>query len=347
MAPTLIEGVKPDDEISTMELFGPIACLYRVKDFRDGLAMANHSPYGLTACVHTRSIHRATEFVHKVQAGVAVVNAGTYGSEPHMPFGGLKQSGNGSREPGTEALDVYSEAEGHLYQHRYRKALGRSETNPMENSKPTVVALIPARAGSKRVPDKNVRPLAGHPLMAYSIAAALQSGVFSSVVVSTDSEPYARIAKHYGADVPFLRPDAFAGDLSPDIEWVEYTLKRLKETGNHYDCFSILRPTSPFRLPETIRRAWEAFLSAEGVDSLRAVEKCTQHPGKMWVVRGGRMHPLLPLSPAEQPWHSSQYQALAGGLRPECQPGDRLVQGGLPGEDHRGKRRRPVFYTRP
>lgn len=109
MAPTLIEGVKPDDEISTMELFGPIACLYRVKGFQDGLAMANRSPYGLTACVHTRSIHRATEFAHKVQAGVAVVNAGTYGSEPHMPFGGLKQSGNGSREPGTEALDVYSE----------------------------------------------------------------------------------------------------------------------------------------------------------------------------------------------------------------------------------------------
>jgi len=109
MAPTLIEGVEPGDEISTLELFGPIACLYRVKGFQDGLAMANQSPYGLTACVHTRSIHWATEFVQKVQAGVAVVNAGTYGSEPHMPFGGLKQSGNGSREPGTEALDVYSE----------------------------------------------------------------------------------------------------------------------------------------------------------------------------------------------------------------------------------------------
>jgi aldehyde dehydrogenase (NAD+) len=71
--------------------------------------MANDSPYGLTACIHTRSIHRATEFTQKVQTGVAVVNAGTYGSEPHMPFGGLKQSGNGSREPGTEALNVYSE----------------------------------------------------------------------------------------------------------------------------------------------------------------------------------------------------------------------------------------------
>jgi CMP-N,N'-diacetyllegionaminic acid synthase len=180
----------------------------------------------------------------------------------------------------------------------------------MNESKPTAVALIPARAGSKRVPDKNVRSLSGHPLLAYTIAAAVLSGVFSSVVISTDSERYAEIAKYYGAAVPFLRPAAFAGDLSPDIEWVEYTLKRLKDQGDHYDCFSILRPTSPFRLPETIRRAWETFLAAEGVDSLRAVEKCKQHPGKMWVVRGGRMYPLLPLSPAEQPWHSSQYQAL-------------------------------------
>ncbi len=77
--------------------------------FRDALSLANDSPYGLTACIHTRSLHRAVEFTQKVQAGVAVVNAGTYGSEPHMPFGGVKQSGNGWREPGTEALDVYSE----------------------------------------------------------------------------------------------------------------------------------------------------------------------------------------------------------------------------------------------
>ena len=109
MAPTLIENVDPRDEISTKEVFGPIACLYRVQDFAEALALANDSPYGLTACIHTRSLHRAIQFTQKVQAGVAVVNAGTYGSEPHMPFGGLKQSGNGWREPGTEALDVYSE----------------------------------------------------------------------------------------------------------------------------------------------------------------------------------------------------------------------------------------------
>jgi aldehyde dehydrogenase (NAD+) len=79
-----------------------------VRNFSEALELANASPYGLTASIHTRSLNRAIEFTRHVQAGVAVVNAGTYGSEPHMPFGGLKQSGNGTREPGTEALDVYS-----------------------------------------------------------------------------------------------------------------------------------------------------------------------------------------------------------------------------------------------
>lgn len=174
----------------------------------------------------------------------------------------------------------------------------------------SAVALIPARAGSKRVPDKNVRPLAGHPLIAYAIAAARASGVFDAVVVSTDSQEYAAVARHYGGEVPFLRPAALSGDTSPDIEWVVHALGELREAGREYDVFSILRPTSPFRSRETIRRAWDEFRSQVGVDSLRAVEKCQQHPGKMWVVRGRRMVPLLPLGPPAQPWHSSQYPTL-------------------------------------
>lgn len=109
MAPTLLEGLDAGDVISRTELFGPISCLYRVPDFESALALANDSPFGLTAAIHTRSMHRAMVFTQRVQAGVAVVNGGTYGSEPHMPFGGLKQSGNGWREAGTEALDVYSD----------------------------------------------------------------------------------------------------------------------------------------------------------------------------------------------------------------------------------------------
>ncbi|MEM7096813.1 MAG: acylneuraminate cytidylyltransferase family protein [Pseudomonadota bacterium] len=172
------------------------------------------------------------------------------------------------------------------------------------------VAFVPARSGSVRVPDKNVRVLGEHPLIAYTISAALDSGVFDEVVVSTDSETYADIARHYGATVPGLRPQDIASSTSPDIEWVVLTLEQLAEQGREYDCFSILRPTSPFRQADTIRRAFAAFTSHQGLDSLRAVEVCKQHPGKMWVVRGETMTPLMPLSPEEQPWHSTQFAAL-------------------------------------
>ena len=175
---------------------------------------------------------------------------------------------------------------------------------------PSAVAFIPARVGSKRVPGKNVRVLGGHPMIAYTIGPALESNVFDAVIVSTDSEEIAAIARHYGAEVPFLRPGALASDTSPDIEWLEYTIGELSATGRNWDCFSLLRPTSPFRTADTIRRAWTLFTAHEGVDSLRAVEKCAQHPGKMWIVRGQRMFPLLPFGPEAQPWHSTPYQAL-------------------------------------
>jgi len=175
---------------------------------------------------------------------------------------------------------------------------------------PSCVAFVPARQGSKRVPGKNVRVVNGHPMLAYTIAPAIESGVFDAVIVSTDSEEIAAVARHYGAEVPFLRPAAFATDTSPDIEWLEYTLNELQQQGRAWDAFSLLRPTSPFRTADTIRRAWARFASQDGVDSLRAVEKCAQHPGKMWVMRGDRMFPLLPFGNGDQPWHSTPYQAL-------------------------------------
>ena len=109
------------------------------------------------------------------------------------------------------------------------------------------VALIGARAGSQRVPGKNVRVLAGHPLLAYAIVTARQAGVFERVVVSTDSEQIAEVARWYGADTPFLRPAEFATATSPDIEWIRYTLERLPE---RYDVFAIVRATNPFRGPD-------------------------------------------------------------------------------------------------
>ena len=109
VAPTIIEGVRRDDEVSRSELFGPITCLYRVSTFDEAIALANDSPFGLTASIHTQNLNRAMTFLARIQSGVAVVNGGTYGSEPHLPFGGLRQSGNGWREAGTQALDVYSD----------------------------------------------------------------------------------------------------------------------------------------------------------------------------------------------------------------------------------------------
>jgi aldehyde dehydrogenase (NAD+) len=109
VAPTIIEGARRDDEVSRSELFGPITCLYRVSTFDEAIALANDSPFGLTASIHTQNLNRAMTFLARIQSGVAVVNGGTYGSEPHLPFGGLRQSGNGWREAGTQALDVYSD----------------------------------------------------------------------------------------------------------------------------------------------------------------------------------------------------------------------------------------------
>ena len=173
----------------------------------------------------------------------------------------------------------------------------------------TAIALIGARSGSERVAGKNVRPLAGHPLLAYAIATAQQAGVFGRVLVSTDSEEIAAVARHYGADVPFLRPAEFATSTSPDIEWIAWTLKRLPES---YDLFAIVRATNPFRGPDVIRRGLEQLLATPEADSIRAVELVKQHPGKMWTLAGdGRtMAPLLDQSHLDVAWHAGQYQAL-------------------------------------
>jgi N-acylneuraminate cytidylyltransferase len=176
-------------------------------------------------------------------------------------------------------------------------------------SPPSAVAFVPARSGSERVPGKNVRPLAGHPLLAYAVETALQSGVFDRVVCSTDSEEVAEVARWYGADVPFLRPPEYATSTSPDIEWLGFTLERL---GEAYDVFAIVRATNPFRGPAVVRRGLDQLLSTPEADSLRAVELVKQHPGKMWLLAedGRTMRPLLDQSHLDVAWHAGQYQAL-------------------------------------
>ena len=172
---------------------------------------------------------------------------------------------------------------------------------------PSAVALIPARSGSERVPGKNIRPLGGHPLLAYAVATALQAGVFERVVCSTDSGKIAEVAQRYGADVPFLRPPELATSTSPDIEWITYTLDEL---GEHYDLFAIVRATNPFRGPDAFLRGLRQLLATPEADSIRAVELVKQHPGKMWIVDGKTMRPLLDQSHLDVAWHAGQYQAL-------------------------------------
>ena len=175
----------------------------------------------------------------------------------------------------------------------------------------SMVALIPARAGSKRIPGKNTKLFAGHPLLAYTIAAAQQSGVFSRVYVATDD---ARVdhnfMKLFSDSTTFSHHRAPVMDRQADVEWVREVLW----AHEHYDTFAILRPTSPFRTAETVRRAFKQFtLPDQTADSIRAVEPCKQHPGKMWEWAG----PGSPITPLlhgkrsdEVPWHSCPTQTL-------------------------------------
>lgn len=179
------------------------------------------------------------------------------------------------------------------------------------SKKSSVIALIPARFRSKRIKNKNVRILAGHPLIAYTIQIAKQAGIFSRIIVSTESEKIAEIAKYYGAEAPFLRPSEYATDKSPDIYWIKYTLKKLGTEENHIEYFSILRPTSPFRSVNMIKRGWKLFQTDKNADSLRAVERCLQHPAKMWLVKDNRMRPVMenPVKDGIE-WFSTPMQVL-------------------------------------
>jgi len=151
-----------------------------------------------------------------------------------------------------------------------------------------IIALIPARSSSKRVPGKNVRPLNGHPLLFYTIAAAKGSGIFSGVYVSSDDPRICYMAELQGT-TPVPRPPEYATDTSPDIEWIDHFFRLYRCVDNDPDtkckitpdAFAILRPTSPFRSAATIRRAWAEFQEKQPCDSIRAVEK-GPNAHKLW-----------------------------------------------------------------
>jgi CMP-N,N'-diacetyllegionaminic acid synthase len=159
-----------------------------------------------------------------------------------------------------------------------------------------VLALIPARGGSKGLPDKNLLPLAGHPLIAYSIRAALTAAGVTRTLVSTDSDRIAAIARQYGAEVPFLRPAELAQDLSTDWEVFEHALRWLHELENYRpDLVVQLRPTSPVRLVHLIETALGRMARSPEADSLRVVTPAPLTPYKMWTLPEGDDHPMQPL----------------------------------------------------
>ena len=171
-------------------------------------------------------------------------------------------------------------------------------------------AFIPARKNSKRIKDKNILNLYNHPLIAYTIQNAIRSNCFYKIFCITDNKIYSEIAKYYGAECPLIRPKKISLDNSPDIEWVKWFLNYLFEKNIRCDAFSILRPTSPLRTHKTIKRAVKNFYENSKGHSLRAVEKCKQHPGKMWIYKNKFIKPLINKKIKKTPWHSSQYANL-------------------------------------
>lgn len=173
------------------------------------------------------------------------------------------------------------------------------------------IAVIPARSGSERVRDKNIKFLAGKPLMAHSILAAIESGCFDSVYVVTDVKSYADIAIQYGAIVPDLRPAETATSLSPDITWVKWFISQ--EFHGDSEVLAIVRPTSPFRTASTIKSAMHYFKeNYSAYDSLRSISRSSVHPGKMWIKKkSGIIYPILPYCDGDVPWHSSQTKKLS------------------------------------
>ncbi len=169
------------------------------------------------------------------------------------------------------------------------------------------LALIPARGGSKGIPRKNIRPFAGYPLIAWSIAAAKQSQSVTRVIVSTDDEEIASVAREFGAETPFLRPAKFADDLTTDLPVFEHALKWLAEHKNYHPEIVVqLRPTSPIRPRGLVDDAVNVLLNHKDADSVRGVVSAGQNPHKMWRISGehGPMKNLLDVPGIAEPYNA-------------------------------------------
>ncbi len=175
-----------------------------------------------------------------------------------------------------------------------------------------VLAIVPARGGSKGIPRKNIRSFAGHPLIAYSIAAGLQAETVTRVLLSTDDEEIAAVGRRYGAETPFLRPAELAQDRTLDLPVFEHALNWLAEhEGYRPEVVVQLRPTSPIRPVKLVDEAVQLLLQNPQADSVRGVVPAGQNPHKMWRLdeQGGPMQPLLTVEGIAEPYNAPR-QAL-------------------------------------
>lgn len=157
-----------------------------------------------------------------------------------------------------------------------------------------IVSIIPARSGSKSIPDKNILSLNGKPMISYSISDSLNSKLINRTIVSTDSLYYSEIAKSFGAEVPFLRPIEISQDHSTDFEVFEHAIKYLIEVENYYpDIVVHLRPTYPYRKVEDIDKMIQMLILNRNWDSVRSVCESQETPYKMWNINNGQLVPLM------------------------------------------------------
>jgi YrbI family 3-deoxy-D-manno-octulosonate 8-phosphate phosphatase len=174
-------------------------------------------------------------------------------------------------------------------------------------TKPEVLAIVPARGGSKSIPRKNIRLFVGYPLIAYSIAAGLQAETVTRVLVTTDDEEIAEVARRFGGETPFLRPAELAGDRTLDLPVFQHTLTWLAEHENyHPDAIVHLRPTTPVRPPGLVDRAVHILLAHPTADSVRGITPAHQNPFKMWLLEGEDkpIRPLTIVPGIEEPYNA-------------------------------------------
>jgi N-acylneuraminate cytidylyltransferase len=174
-----------------------------------------------------------------------------------------------------------------------------------------ILAFIPARGGSVRIPKKNIKLLAGKPLISYTIECARKSKYINRIIVCTDDNDIAKVSRRYGAEVPFMRPKNISQSDSTELQVFKYALKWLKKNeGYEPDLIVKIFATSPFRTPASVDGAIELLLSRDDADAVRSVRLCSEHPYKMWTIKNGWLEPLIPAGEKPKEGHTLSYQVL-------------------------------------